>query len=209
MEKKAKNRIITLSREYGSAGSEIGRRLAESLGIPCYDKDYVLKTVENSGLSTEFLEQEENRFISSLLFSLATGGYRHSTDKAMADQVFIAESNALREVARQGACVIVGRCADYVLKNDYDVFSVFVYADSSVRVRRAIEEYGEEARRAEIAVREKDRSRARHYEYYTGRTWGEPDNYHLCVNSGRLGIDRTVTLIRQALELMDNRVNGK
>lgn len=209
MAKQTKNRIVTISREYGSAGSEIGRRLAESLGVPCYDKDYVLKTVENSGLSTEFLEQEESRFISSLLFSLATGGYRHSTDKALADQVFIAESNALREVARQGSCVIVGRCADYVLKNDYDVFSVFVYAEAGQRVRRAIEEYGEEARRAEITVREKDRSRARHYEYYTGRSWGEPDNYHLCVNSGRLGIDRTVTLIRQALELTASTENGK
>lgn len=198
------HRIIAISREYGSAGSEIGRRLADVCGIPCYDKDYILKTVENGGLSTSFLEEEENRFISSLLFSLATGGYRHSSDKAMADQVFVAESNALREVARQGPCVIVGRCADYVLKNDYDVFSVFIYADLAIRARRASEEYGEEARRAEIITREKDRSRARHYEYYTGRTWGETSNYHLCVNSGRLGIDRSVQLIRQALELMES-----
>lgn len=198
------NRIITISREYGSAGSEIGRLLAEELGIPCYDKDYILKSVEDSGLSTDFLDEEENRFISSLLFSLATGGYRHSTDKAVADQVFVAESNALREVARQGPCVILGRCADYVLKNDYDVFSVFIHAGAEVRARRVAEEYGEKARRAEIIMRERDRARARHYEYYTGRTWGEPDNYHLCVNSGRMGIKRSVHLIRQALYLMES-----
>lgn len=194
-----KNRIITISREYGSAGGEIGRLLAEKLGVPCYDKDYILKTVESSGLSTDFLEEEENRFISSLLFSLATGGYRHSTDRLMADQVYLAESNALHEVARQGPCVIIGRCADYVLKNEFDVVSVFVYADPAERARRVAEEYGVEPRRADTVMREKDRTRARHYEYYTGRNWGDRVNYHLCVNSGKFGIDGAVRLIADAL----------
>lgn len=190
-----------ISRQYGSAGSEIGRRLAKQLNIPYYDRTFVDKAVENSGLSSDFLEQEEQKFISSLLYSLATGGYRHSGDKAMADQVYIAESNAIREVAQKGPCVIVGRCADDVLKDDFDVFSVFVHASLFSRVKRAVAEYGVEKRRAEQIVKEKDRARARHYEYYTDRTWGDCSNYHLCVNSGRFGIEKSVEVIRTALEL--------
>ncbi len=194
-------RIIVISREYGSGGSAIGRKLAEQLGIPYYDKDFLNKAVEDSGLSPDFLEEEEQKFINSLLFSLATGGYRHNNDKAMADQVFIAQSNAIREVAQQGSCVIVGRCADYVLKDGFDVFSVFVTGDLPDRVRWAVEVCGADSRRAEQFVKNKDRSRARHYEYYTDRDWGVPGNYHLTVNSSRFGHDGCVELIRQAVEI--------
>ncbi len=194
--------IIVISREYGSGGSEIGQRLAEQLGIPYYDKNFVDTAVKDSGLSTDFLEEEEQRFISSLLFSLATGGYRHSGDKAMADQVYIAESNALKEVAQQGSCVIVGRCADHILKDNFDVFSVFVHAPLKSRVARAVKEHGVSARRAEATVKERDRARARHYEYYTDKDWGDCNNYHLTVNSDRFGIDGAVALIKQALELV-------
>jgi cytidylate kinase len=194
--------IIVISREYGSGGSEIGMLLAQQLGIPYYDKNFVDTAVKNSGLSTDFLEEEEQKFISSLLFNLATGGYRHSGDKAMADQVYIAESNAIKEVAQQGSCVIVGRCADHILKDDYDVFSVFVNADLAWRVKRAVENCGVAPRRAEQTVRDKDRSRARHYEYYTDKDWGDNNNYHLCINSGRFGIEKSVELIKKALELI-------
>ncbi len=195
-----KGRIIVISREYGSGGSEIGRRLAQALGIPYYDKNFIDKAVENAGLSPDFMEEEEQKFINSLLFSLATGGYRHTGDKAMADQVYIAECNAIREVASQGSCVIVGRCADYVLKDEYDVFSVFVHADLSARAQRAIDKGAADSRRAEQFVKNRDRMRARHYEYYTDRTWGAPNNYHLTVNSSRLGMDACVEVIRHALE---------
>lgn len=194
--------VIVISREYGSGGSEIGRLLAEQLGVPYYDKDFVDTAVKDSGLSTDFLEEEEQKFISSLLFNLATGGYRHSGDKAMADQVFIAESNALKTVARQGPCVIVGRCADHILKDEFDVFSVFIHAPLKVRVERAVAQCGVAQRRAEATVRERDRARARHYEYYTDKDWGDCNNYHLTVNSGRFGIEKSVELIKQALDLV-------
>ena len=194
--------VIVISREYGSGGSEIGRRLSEQLGIPYYDKDFVDTAVKDSGLSTDFLEEEEQKFISSLLFNLATGGYRHSGDKAMADQVFIAESNALKTVARQGSCVIVGRCADHILKDEFDVFSVFVHAPLKDRVTRAVEQRGVPQRRAEATVRERDRARARHYEYYTDKDWGDCNNYHLTVNSSRFGVNGAVELIKQALDLV-------
>ncbi len=196
------NRIIVISRQYGSGGSEIGRRLATELGIPYYDKVFFDKRVEDKGLSPAFMEEQEQKFVSSLLFSLATGGYHHSTDRTVADQVFIAENDALHEVARQGSCVVMGHCADYLLEEEYDVFSVFVHAPLSQRVKRAVEEYDLDPKRAERTVKDMDRSRARHYEYYTDRTWGDPNNYHLCVNSGRLGIEKAVQLIRQALELL-------
>ncbi len=194
--------IIVISREYGSGGGEIGQQLAEQLGIPYYDKNFVDTAIKDSGLSTDFLEEEEQRFISSLLFSLATGGYRHGGDKAMADQVFIAESNALKEVAQQGSCVIVGRCADHILKEDFNVFSVFVHAPLKSRIAHAVERHGVSARRAEATVKERDRARARHYEYYTDKDWGDCNNYHLTVNSERFGVDGAVALIKQALELV-------
>lgn len=197
------NRVIVISREYGSAGSKIGQLLAQQLGIPYYDKSFVNKEVENSGLSTDFVEREEQKFISSLLFNLATGGYRHANNKDMSDQVYIAESNAIRQLAQQGPCVFVGRCADYILKDTCEVFSVFVHASPESRIRRCVEEYGKDPRRVEQYIRDKDRTRARHYEYYTDRTWGDRNNYHLSVNCGRFGIEGSVTLIRQALELAE------
>ncbi|MBQ5841263.1 MAG: cytidylate kinase-like family protein [Clostridia bacterium] len=198
-----KQKIIVISRECGSGGSHIARMLAQRLGVPFYDKDFVDKAVEENGLSTAFMEEEEQKFISSLLFSLATGGYRHSDNKAMADQVFIAETNALKEVAQQGSCVIVGRCADYVLQDEFDVFSVFIHADLSWRAQRGIREYGLEPRRAEQAIRDKDRRRARHYEYYTDRTWGDRNNYHLSVNAARFTQEQAVELILQALQAVE------
>ena len=201
-----KQPVIVISRQYGSGGSEIGRRLAEQLGVPYYDKDFVDKAVERRGLSPDFLQEREQKFINSLLFSLATGGYHHTEDgKTMADQVFIAESDAIRQIAQQGTCVIVGRCADYILRDVCPVFSVFVHADLPIRMKRAVACCGVEERRAEKTVREQDRSRARHYQYYTDRSWGDPDNYHLCVNSGRFGIPASVDVIRQAWELVQGR----
>ncbi len=194
-----KNRVIVISREYASAGSEIGRKLAEQLGLPYYDKSFVDEAVRDSGLSEEFIEREDQKFISSLLFNLATGGYRHANNKDMSDQVYIAESNAIRQIAAQGPCVIVGRCADYILRDECAVFSVFIHADLNWRVKRCLE-YGHDMRRIEQHIREKDRKRARHYEYYTDNTWGDPKNYHISVNSGLFGIEKAVELIRYAYE---------
>ena len=199
----SKNRVIAISREYASAGSEIGKRVAARLGIPFYDKQFVDEAVKNSGLSEEFIKHEEQKFISSLLFNLATGGYHYANDKSVSDQLHIAESNAIKNLAAQGPCVIVGRCADCILRDEADLFSVFVHADMSVRTKRCVELYGVEERRVEQYVREKDRTRARHYEYYTDQVWGDRKNYHLCVNSGRFGIDKSVQLILQALKLVE------
>ena len=198
-----KSRVIVISREYASAGSEIGKKLAAELGIPFYDKRFVDEAVKNSGLSEEFVKHEEQKFISSLLFNLSTGGYHYANDKSVSDQVHIAESNAIKKVAAQGPCVIVGRCADCILQDEAELFSVFIHADMEVRAKRCVELYGVDARRVEQYVREKDRTRARHYEYYTDRVWGDCKNYHLSLNSGRFGVDKSVQLILQALKLTE------
>ena len=197
-----KNRVIVISREYGSAGGQIGRLLAQQLGIPYYDKNFVGEAVKNNGLSEEFIEREDQKFISSLLFNLATGGYRYTNNTDMSDQVYIAESNAIRQIAAQGSCVIVGRCADYILRDECDVFSVFIHADMAWRARRCVEELGHDSRRIEQQIRDKDRQRARHYEYYTDNTWGDRRNYHISVNSSLFGIEKSVELIRYAYEQM-------
>ncbi len=198
-----KKKIIVISRECGSGGSHIARLLATRLGVPYYDKAFVDKAVKDSGLTPDFMEEEEQKFISSLLFSLSTGGYRHNDNKTMADQVFIAETNALKQVAQKGSCVIVGRCADYVLQDEFDVFSVFIHADLSWRAQRGIREYGLEPRRAEQSIRDKDRRRARHYEYYTDRTWGDRNNYHLSLNSALFTQEQAVEVILRALEALE------
>ena len=199
------HRIIVISREYASGGSEIGRRLAAELGIPFYDRRFVDEHVKNSGLTDEFVEQEERKFISSLLFNLSTGGYHYANDRSVSDQIHLAEMNAIKSVAAQGPCVIVGRCADDVLEHDYEIFSVFIHADLAVRTARCVEEYGKDPRRIEQYIKDKDRTRARHYEYYTDRTWGDRSNYHLSVNAGRLGIDGAVDVIRRAYEATETK----
>ena len=199
------NRVIVISREYASGGSEIGRRLADRLGVPFYDRKFVDAAVKDSGLPQDFVRQEERKFISSLLFNLSTGGYRYANDHSMSDQLHIAESNVLKNMAAQGDCVIVGRCADYILRDEAEIFSVYIHADMTVRVKRCVEEYGMEPRRLEQTIREKDRERPRHYEYYTDRTWGDRSNYHLSVNAGRLGIDEAVDVIRRAYEATETK----
>ena len=140
----SKNRVIVISREYASAGSEVGKQLAAELGVPFYDKKFVDEAVKDSGLSEEFVKQEEEKFISSLLFNLSTGSYHYAGDKSVSDHVFIAESNAIKKLAAQGPCVIVGRCADYILRDEADLFSVFIHADMGVRAKRCVEKYGVE-----------------------------------------------------------------
>lgn len=195
----SKNRVIVISREYASAGSEVGKILAAELGVPFYDKKLVGEQVKDAGLTEEFLKREDEKFINSLLFSLSTGTYHHANDKTMSDQVFIAESNAIKKLAAQGPCVIVGRCADYVLRDDADLFTVYFHADMDRRIQRCQEIAHLSARRAEQYVREKDRARARYYEYYTDRIWGDSKNYHLSLDLGRFGIEGAVRLILQAM----------
>lgn len=190
--------FITISREFGSGGREIGKKLAEKLGINYFDKEIIDHAAENSGLSPEFIEKEEQTFSNSLLFNLATSGGQFGVGgTSLVDKIYVFESQAVKDFSNEGSCVIVGRCADYVLK-DKKCFNVFIYADDDFKVDRIVNDYGYEQNRAHKLIKTRDKTRARHYNYYCDRLWGDRKNYHLLVNSSAYGIDKAVDLIIEA-----------
>lgn len=190
-----KNIVITISREFGSGGREIGERVAKELGIPFYDREIILKSAENSGLSEEYIEKEEQKVTNSLLFNLSSGVYGKQEFPALADRIFIAQSGVIQEYAQEGSCVIVGRCADYILKDNKNCLNIFVHANKYFKLHRIMEKYALDQDEAEKKIKETDKRRSRHYRFYTSQQWGDVSNYHVCINSGKLGIDNAVNVI--------------
>ena len=197
------NLIITISREFGSGGHEIGAKLAEKLSVPLYDKEIIDKAAEQTGLSAEYIAEHEQRYTSSLMFNLAMGNYSRTGELPLHDQIDIVQSEIIRNNAKEGSCVIVGRCADYVLEDDFECLNVFIYAPDEVKLERITERYSGDARTAAKLIKETNRMRSKHYNYFTGKIWGDRQNYDLMLNSGRLGIDGCVEMIIQAAEKVD------
>ncbi|MBE6755475.1 MAG: cytidylate kinase-like family protein [Ruminococcaceae bacterium] len=199
------NLIITISREYGSGGREIGEKLAMELGIPFYDKAIIDKAAKETGFCAEFIEKEEQRVTSSLLFNLATNTYTFGNmvshyGQSLSDQVFQAEAKIIKDLANEGSCVIVGRCADYILKNQFPCFNIFVCADFEKRCERAIKIDDIAKEDVNDVVKKKDKARIRHNQFYGSQDWGDARNYDITVNSGTLGIDNTVQILKAAIE---------
>lgn len=192
-----KQLVITISRQYGSGGRIIARRLSEELGVPFYDKEIIEKVAEKTGLTEHYIRQTEARPTGSFLYDL----YSMTQTMALPDQVFVAQSNYIKECAHQ-PCVIVGRCADYVLEEHRRCLRVFIQAPLEQRVRRCREEYGVTEGNVEAFVKQQDRYRASYYSHFVGRKWGDMGNYDLCVNS-RMGIDQTVAAIRATALVLD------
>lgn len=190
-----KNLVITISREFGSGGREIGERVAKELGIPFYDREIILKSAENSGLSEEYIEKEEQKVTNSLLFNLSSGVYGKQEFPALADRIFIAQSGVIQEYAQEGSCVIVGRCADYILKDNKNCLNFFIHANKYFKLHRIMKKYALDQEEAEKKIKETDKRRSRHYRFYTSQQWGDASNYHVCINSGKLGIDNAVKVI--------------
>ena len=197
------NLIITISREFGSGGHEIGAKLAEKLSVPLYDKEIIDKAAEQTGLSAEYIAEHEQRYTSSLMFNLAMGNYSRTGELPLHDQIDIVQSEIIRNYAKEGSCVIVGRCADYVLEDDFECLNVFIYAPDEVKLERITERYSGDARTAAKLIKETNRMRSKHYNSFTGKIWGDRQNYDLMLNSGRLGIDGCVEMIIQAAEKVD------
>lgn len=196
--------VVTISREFGSGGRIIGSRVAEKLGIPFYDRKIIELSAEKSGLAVSFVENTEQKIKNKFLHNLAFGSYYMGADLggmqlSLSDKLFIATCDIIRRLADEGSCVIVGRCADYVLKDRKDAINIFIYSDIESKTRRAVEEYGIAPDKAAAEVQKNDKYRANHYNYYTERTWGDKANYHLCLNSGFLGIENTVDIIADAV----------
>lgn len=191
-------RIITISREFGSGGRTIGKEVAKQLGIPCYDKDFIEKTAEETGYAKEFIEDESEYAPNSNSIAYMFLG-RGLDGLANADKIWIAQKKVIEKFANQGACVIVGRCADYVLKDRKDCLNVFVYANKAFRADRIVTQYGENAVEPEKRLADKDKKRKLNYKYYTEQDWGKRQNYHLSIDSGFLGIEKAVKLIVDAV----------
>ncbi len=187
--------IITISREFGSGGRAIGEGVAKKLGINYYDKAIIDEAAEESGLSAEFIAKEEQTFSNSILFNLATSGGSFGVGgTSLVDKIYVSESKAIKDFSEKGPCVIVGRCADYVLR-EKNCFNVFVYADEDFKKKRIVEEYGFDKKEALKLIKTRDKTRSRHYNYYCDRIWGERRNYHLLVNSAAYGIEESINLI--------------
>ncbi len=182
--------IITISREYGSGGRYIGKMIAQKLGIKLYDKEFVLKLADSTGLSTEYIENNEQR--RKVLESLNNGYYSGLTN---ADELFIRESELIKEVSQKESCVIVGRCADFILKDNKNVIKIFVDSSMENKVKRATTYYHLNNENAKKEISRINKLRANHYKYYTEKDWNDPSNYDICINSDSLGIENCVDLI--------------
>ena len=192
--------IITISREFGSGGHSIGEAVAKKLGYRFFDRELVNQVAERSGFSPEFIE-ESGEYASaknSLLFAIATANQYTMNGISMLDKLYIEQTKIIEEIAQEGSCVIVGRCADYILREYRDCLHVFIHADMKSRAKRIVERFGAQERPAEKRLNEKDQRRKVYYKNYTGRTWGQAQNYDLCLNSGVLGSERCVELIAAA-----------
>ena len=188
MEKK----IITISREFGSGGRTIGRKVAEELGIPFYDKELVEQISVESGFAPKFIEEHGEHSPSSSFFSYAfapQGVPGIMNGLSTADFLWNIQCNVILQLADKGPCVIVGRNADYILKDRQDALHVYVFADAPYRAERIVRLYGESEKSPEQRLHEKDKRRRVNYQHYTGRTWGQAQNYDLCLDTGVLGED--------------------
>ena len=182
--------IITISREYGSGGRYIGKMIAQKLGIKLYDKEFVLKLADSTGLSTEYIENNEQR--RKVLESFNNGYYSGLTN---ADELFIRESELIKEVSQKESCVIVGRCADFILKDNKNVIKIFVDSSMENKVKRATTYYHLNNENAKKEISRINKLRANHYKYYTEKDWNDPSNYDICINSDSLGVENCVDLI--------------
>ena len=187
--------IITLSREYGSGGRYIGKLVAEKLGIKLYDKEFVAKLAEETGLSSEYIENNEQK--RGALETLNNGYYSGLSNS---DELFIKESELIKKVASENSCVIVGRCADFILKENKNVFKVFVYSNMENKIKRTTNIYGLDKNKAEKEINRINKLRANHYKYYTEKDWNNPENYDICINSDSLGVEKVADLICEMIK---------
>jgi cytidylate kinase len=194
------NIVITISREFGSGGRRIGEKVAQRLGVPFYDKKLIGIAAEQSGLSAEFIEDHEQKIHNSFLFNIAVSGFYsgnvfNKDTLLQEDKLFLTQTKIIRELAETQSCVIVGRCADYILRGHEGAFHAFIYSDMASKVNRAVHEYGLDPAKAEAEIKRRDKARANHYNHYTGRDWGEIHNYHLSAHSDYVGAENLVDMI--------------
>ena len=199
----ANNTIITIARQYGSGGHDVGKKLAEELKIPFYDKELLERAAKDSGFCQEIFENYDEKPTNSFLYSLVMDTYSmgYSTaafaEMPLNHKIFLAQFNAIKDIAKEGPCVIVGRCADYALADFPNVVNVYLYADLQSRIARIARRHDVTDAKAKDLIQKTDKSRASYYNYYTNKKWGEATGYDLCLNTASLGIDGTIHMIRE------------
>ena len=199
------NMIITIGRQFGSGGREIGIKLAKDLEIGFYDKEMLERASKDSGICKELFETHDEKPTSSFLYSLVMDtysmGYSSSTytDMPLNHKVFLAQFEAIKKIAEEGPCVLVGRCADYALESYDNVLNVFIHADLESRIRRVARDTDSTDAKAKDLIIKQDKKRASYYNYYTNKKWGDVESYDLSLNSAKLGIDGTVEAIKDVL----------
>lgn len=189
------NKVITISREFGSGGRTVGKLVAEKLGIPCYDQELIQKIAQESGYCEEFVaektEKAHNKFLSN------TFAFRDYYGNSIQDKIWLAQLKAIVEVANKGPCVIVGRCADFILAETSDLLRVFIHADNETRAKRIVEQYGESDQSPEKRLKEKDKRRAAYYQVNTDKKWGDIKNYDVALSTSVLGIEKCADIIAE------------
>ena len=197
------NTIITIGREFGSAGREIGYKVADAFGIKLYDKEMLARAAKESGICEEIFETHDEKPTNSFLYSLVMDTYSMGysgntyTDMPINHKVFLAQFDAIKKIADEGPCILVGRCADYALESYKNVVSVFIHADMNARIRRIARTYDLTDAKAKDMIIKTDKKRASYYNYYTNKKWGEATGYDLCLNTASLGIDGSIHMIRE------------
>lgn len=207
------NTIITIGRQFGSAGHEIGEKVAKYFNIPFCDKAILTRAAKDSGFCEEMIQNHDERPTNSFLYNLVMDtysfGYNSSAfvDMPISHKVFLAQFDAIKSMAKEGPCVFVGRCADYALSEFDNVINIFIYADDDFKIKHLLATNPDltgENKARELYIR-KDKQRQSYYNYYSSKKWGRADSYDLCINSAKLGIDGTVKLITQYVEDFENR----
>lgn len=205
------NAVITIGRQYGSAGRQIGQDVAKYFGIKCYDKELLEHAANDSGICKELFENHDEKPVNSFLYSLVmdTYSFGYSTgsfnNMPMNHKVFLAQFDAIKKLAGQGPCVMVGRCADYALADYPNCFSVFIHADLDWRISRISQKYHKKPSEAKDMILKTDKSRSGYYNYYTNKKWGEASGYCLSIDSSKFGIEGTVKAIVNAIEIFESR----
>ncbi len=195
--------VITIGRQFGSGGRDVGEKVAEYFNIPFYDKELVEMAAQKSNISKEALKEVDEHATNSFLYSLASGNYSMRGINApiyyempINDKLFIAQAEVIKELAKKGSCVIVGRCADYVLENEnVGLLNVFIHGSVDYRAKRVMDALGMTQAKARDKVLKTDKQRRTYYDYYTSRDWGVMSNYDLCINAEKFGIDETANII--------------
>ena len=185
-----KHIVITIAREYGSGGRYVGRLIADKLGIKLYDQEFVSNIAKETGLSEKYIQENEQK---RNILDVINSGYYSGLNNA--DELFIKEAELIKKVANRESCVIIGRCSDFILKDRKDVVNIFIYSEMEEKIKRATKIYGLKKEKVTKEIERIDKLRANHYKYYTGNSWGDKTNYDICLNSDKLGVDKTADII--------------